>query len=153
MPDQYYTGGGKSYIHYNPEHTDYVVNENELSKLGEAGQNTAKDFFLVTLSIGVPCFINALSEFYSIPDIKKPFQITLSLFLNFSVGVVCIILSIFFGLRWNSTKINSKRIIEAIKQKPKLEVIVTSSSALTVASQVGQASDTTQGNSTPSGTT
>ncbi len=107
----------KVYILYNPERVDYTVTGEELEKLGEGGRNLWKDFCLVALSLGLPCLINAVAD----TDAQN-FTLSLTLFLNYLIGVVGIALSVVFGIFWYSTNKKSIDLVALIKNKPKYEI-------------------------------
>jgi hypothetical protein len=119
--DNQQTGGIGSFIHYNPQRVDYTVSETELNDLRDAGQNLWRDFFLVSISLGISCLINAIH------DTPEPFKLTLALFLNYLFGILGLCLSfVFYGLyRKTSRKFNS--IVNAIKNKPIYKLDVTQS--------------------------
>lgn len=106
---------GKNYLHYNPDRIDFAVSEEELDLLQEASSNIWKDACLVLGSLGVPTIINAIH------DTPEPFNYSLSLFLNYGVGIISLILAFVFGVIWYRSSGKSKALIAKIKAKPKFE--------------------------------
>lgn len=115
------TEGTTNYIRYNPERVDYAISEEELNSLETNSKNIWKDFFLISLSIGIPTTINAIA------DTQTPFVLSLKLFLNYIFGVLGIVFSIIFGLMWRGTYISYNKIVKKIKNRPKFEVHATTS--------------------------
>jgi hypothetical protein len=116
------TAVAKTFIRYNPERTDYTVSEQELHALQAASQNYWKDICLVSVSVGIPCIINAIA------GTAEPFKLTLGLFFNYLFGGLGVILSIVFAIAWRKSRTDTRNIIAGIKSKPRFEVNVTQSS-------------------------
>jgi hypothetical protein len=108
--------GGRQYIHYNPDRTDYSVSTDELTRLESAGSNLWKDVCLVSGPLGLSCLINALAA------TKDPFKLTISLFLNYLFGVLGIILAVVFAVAWHKSHKTFSQLISDIKQKPKIQI-------------------------------
>jgi hypothetical protein len=68
------------------------------------------------MSLGIPCLINALH------DTTSPFVLDLSLFLNYLLGVLGIILASIYGIQWYKTHLSIDELIDSVKKKPRLEV-------------------------------
>ena len=109
-------------IHIDPQITVYAVSPEELNLLESSSKNSWKDFCLVTASIGIPCLINAIH------DTPQPFTLDAALFLNYLVGVLCILLAIFFGILWKKSSKSMSDLIQKIKDKPKHEWTPTATS-------------------------
>lgn len=109
----------RSYIHYDPERTDYTVSEEELNQLHQGSPTIWKDVCLVCISLGVPTVANAVVEFTKTPTLG----FTLELFINSLVGSVSVALSAFSAFAWHRGHRSTKSLVEAIKAKPRLEVI------------------------------
>lgn len=107
----------KSFLHYDPVRVDYSVNKEELESLKNASRNNWKDFAIGCLAVGIPCAINALIDVFE----EKPFKITLSFNLNAIAGTLGIVLGAAFLVAWFKTKKNLDKIIQTIKNKPKIE--------------------------------
>jgi hypothetical protein len=107
----------RQYIHYNPERTDYSVTIDELARLETAGSNFWKDLCLVCASLGVSCEINAIA------GTPSPFVLSVPLFLNYLFGTLGIVLAVAFGIAWSKTYTGFGKIIEEIKNKPKMEIV------------------------------
>lgn len=108
----------RSFIHYDPERTDYSVTGEELEKLYQGGQNLWKEICLVSISVGVPTLVNAIAQTTD----QAEFHLTLSLFLNYLFGVLGITLAIVFGIAWRRSHQHISAIVEAIKGKPRMEI-------------------------------
>ncbi|MGD0264747.1 MAG: hypothetical protein ABSD47_07290 [Candidatus Methylomirabilota bacterium] len=109
-------GGGRQYIHYDPDRTDYSITPEELATLESANSNIWKEVCLVCGPLGLSCLLNALAS------TKEPFTLTLSLFLNYLFGILGVGLAIVFGIAWCRSRKTFRRIIEGIKKKPKMQV-------------------------------
>jgi hypothetical protein len=107
----------KQFLHYNLDRTDFSITPEELARLESAGSNLWKDICLVSGPLGLSCAINASA---STPD---PFQLSLSLFLNYLFGAVGILFSIAFGIAWKRCARQFSTIIEEIKNKPKMQIV------------------------------
>ncbi len=119
MDDQTTTNidiGSSSFIRYDPTRIDYTVNDSELKSLADSSQNLWKDVCLVSISIGIPCIINAVA------DTKNPFSLTFPLFLNYLFGILGILLGIIFFIAWRKTLNTLKDVINRIKNKPMMAV-------------------------------
>ncbi|MBM3300633.1 MAG: hypothetical protein FJY85_11830 [Deltaproteobacteria bacterium] len=109
----------RSYIHYDPERTDYSLTGEELKELREGGQNLWKDVCLVAVSVGIPCLINAIAETIQ----QSSFALTLSMFLNYLVGVLGLALGVVFSIAWRRSHRSLQSLIDAIKHKPKMQIV------------------------------
>ena len=105
-------------IHYDPTRVDYTLSESELEKIKSASSNTWKDFFILCVSVGAPCSINAIAEIQS----QTAFAATLSLNLNLMFGIVGILLAVAFLIAWMKTKTDIDSIIKDIKNKPQIKI-------------------------------
>ena len=110
----------KNYIHYDPSRTDYSVNSFELELIEQTGSSIWKDVFLACLGLGVPCIINAIHDYSTLPSDAKNF--TADIFLNTLFGIISIILGIISLIVWQKSKTSFKNIITDIKNKPKYEM-------------------------------
>ena len=108
---------GKHFIHYDPERTDYSVTAEELARIETAGSNLWKDMCLVAGPLGISCLINAIAT------TPKPFQLNLSLFLNYIFAATGIVATVILGVAWYKTSGQLAKIISQIKDKPKMEII------------------------------
>ena len=129
--------GQTAYIRYDPERVDYTLTEHELRELQSAAQNSMKDFCLVTASTAIPCIINGIAM------TPSPFQVSLALFLNYLIGGICLLGAIVFGILWKKSASNLKRLVQSIREKPKMAIQITSaggSSSSTVL--ISRSSDT-----------
>ncbi|MDA2929324.1 hypothetical protein MYX84_05150 [Acidobacteria bacterium AH-259-O06] len=108
----------RSYIHWNPDRTEYSLTEEELDKVHHGGQSIWKDFCLVSTSVGISTMLNAIATTMS----QEDFSLTLSLFLNYLFGVVGVILAICFGIAWYKSHKSVGKVLVAIKNKPKMEI-------------------------------
>jgi hypothetical protein len=127
--DNQQTGGTGSFIRYNPQRVDYSISESELNNLREAGSNQWKDFSLVSISLGIPCLINAIH------DTPEPFKLTLALFLNYFIGILGLVLGLVFCILYLKTRKNFNSILNAIKNKPIYKLDVTQSANTAVVPQ------------------
>jgi hypothetical protein len=107
----------KQFLHYNLERTDYSIPPEELARLESAGSNLWKDICLISGPLGLSCII------YACAATSDPFKLNLALFLNYLFGVVGILLSIVFGIAWSKSYTQFSSIIDKIKNKPKMEII------------------------------
>ena len=110
------TGSTPTYIRYEPERTDLTLTESELERICSAANNHWKDFFLVSISVALPCLINAIAS------TSKPFALSLPLFLNYLIGALGLALAIVFGISWHRTRVDLDKLVESIKAKPKYMV-------------------------------
>lgn len=107
----------KRYLHLDTERTDYSVTDDELTRLENASKNHWKDFCIVALALGIPCSINGFTDI----DFDN-FELTASIFLNCLFGTIGILSGIILGIVWYKTSSNFKTIIDAIKNKPKVDI-------------------------------
>lgn len=117
------TGSTGSFIRYNPERTDIAVSEDELNQIISAGQNQWKDFSLIFFALGIPCILNAIERS------KSPFELTLSLFLNYLIGGLGIALGTTFAFMWGKLSKKNNALIERIKSRPKMKIELHTSSS------------------------
>lgn len=110
----------KNYIHYDPSRTDYSVNSFELELIEQTGSSIWKDVFLACLGLGVPCIINAIHDYSSLPADAKSF--TADIFLNSLFGGLSLVLGIISLIVWQKSKTSFKKVIADIKNKPKYEM-------------------------------
>ncbi len=110
----------KNYIHYDPNRTDYSVNSFELELIEQTGSSIWKDVFLACLGIGIPCVLNAIHDYSDLPIDAKIF--TADIFLNMLFGILSMALGIISLIVWQRSKINFKKVIADIKNKPKYEM-------------------------------
>lgn len=110
----------KNYIHYDPSRTDYSVNSFELELLEQTGSSIWKDVLLACLGLGVPCIINAIHGYSSLPADTKNFAA--DIFLNSLFGILSIILGTISAIVWQKSKTSFKKIITDIKNKPMYEM-------------------------------
>ncbi len=110
----------KNYIHYDPSRTDYSINSFELKLIEQTGSSIWKDVFLACLGLGVPCIINAINEYSSLPADSKSF--TADIFLNSLFGGFSVVLGIISLIVWQKSKTSFKTVIAGIKNKPKYEM-------------------------------
>lgn len=109
----------RSYIHWDPERVDYSVTPEELEKLREGGRSIWKDVCLVSVSLGIPCLINAVAE----TTRQVSFSLTFSMFLNYLTGVLGLAFGLIFGIAWRRSHQSLGAVVDAIKQKPKMEIL------------------------------
>jgi hypothetical protein len=109
---------GKWFIHCDTDRVEYSLTKDELENISSAAENVWKDFCIGSISVGIPCLLNAVSEICS----KWPkFDVTLLLFLNVMIGGLGAILGIVFYVMWRKTKKSVRNIVDRIKNKPKVE--------------------------------
>lgn len=106
----------KSYIHYDPERVDFSLTGQELDQIINPSYNYYKDFCILSFALGIPCLINAIVEISK----QQKFESTLSFNINLVVGIVGIFLGIFFAFSWSRSHRSTSKIIEKIKNKPKI---------------------------------
>ena len=111
-----------SIIHYDPQRTDFTVTEDELTRIRESSNSSGKDFTLVSVSLAIPTMINAIAA------TKDPFELSLSLFLNYLIGSLSLILALVFGIMWRRTRLDFDSVIDQIRDKPRYLVQVSQSS-------------------------
>ena len=107
---------GGRYIHYDPEQVHFAVRDDELKRLAEGSAGLWKDVCLVSLSLGMPCLINAVA------GTKLPFEWSLALFLNYLLGVLGIALGIIFGIAWYRGHTSVSTLVASIKSKPRMQI-------------------------------
>lgn len=110
----------KNYIHYDPSRIDYSVNSFELELIEQTGSSIWKDVFLASLGLGLPCVINAIHGYSSLPINAKKFSA--DIFLNSLFGCFSLMLGIISLIVWQKSKTSFKKIISDIKNKPKYEM-------------------------------
>jgi hypothetical protein len=109
----------QSIIHYNPTRVDYTVSESELILLENYGNNIWKDVFIATLSLGIPTLINGVISYNKL---QPNANLTLEIFINFIVGISCLIVAIVFFFVWRKYSKKFSNIISNIKQKPQFQL-------------------------------
>jgi uncharacterized membrane protein YciS (DUF1049 family) len=109
----------RTYIHYDPERTDYSVTAQELQTLIKEGQSLWKDVCLVSVSLGIPTLLNAVAE----TTRQTSFSLTLSMFLNYLFGILGLALGLIFGVAWFRSRQRLHSVVDSIKQKPKMAII------------------------------
>ena len=107
-----------NYIHYDAERTDYTVTKDELNSLENGSSTLWKDVCLVSFSMCVPLLINGIAEIKS----QAEFSLTLTIFLNLTLGIIGLVLAIIFAIAWYKSGKNLETIIHGIKNKPRMEV-------------------------------
>lgn len=107
-----------NFIHYNPVRVDFAVSEAELNILQNGADSQWKDFCLACSGLGIPCFINAISEIRGMAT----FSLTLSTTLNLIFGTVGIVLGVAFGLAWKRSSTGVSQLITTIKGRPKIKI-------------------------------
>jgi hypothetical protein len=112
-----------SYLHYRPERVDYSVTGEELERFQTAGQSLSKDVLLVSISLAIPCLINAVEETVSQPG----FTLTLPMFLNYLVAVVAVAAAIPSLVLWLRNRRKRDILLKSLSDKPKMMVIETKS--------------------------
>jgi hypothetical protein len=110
----------KNYIHYEPSRTDYSINSFELELIEQTGSSIWKDVLLTCLGLGVPCIINGIADYSTLPAGVKSF--TADIFLNALFGIISIVLGIISLIVWQKNKTSFKKVIARIKNKPKYEM-------------------------------
>lgn len=108
----------KHWVHLDPNRTDYTLSESEMRDLENATDNHWKDLCILFFGIGISTGSNAVSNIGAL----STFELTLSIFLNSVISILCLLLSIILGVAWYKTGKNLKEIFERIKNKPKFEV-------------------------------
>jgi hypothetical protein len=106
----------KSYIHYDPNRTDYTISEAELSQIEEYGNSVWKEIFSATLGLGVPSLINAIVAQYKL---KSNEAINGEIVINYIVGFSSLVICVFCLIAWRVNKKKHLNIIRQIQNKPK----------------------------------
>ncbi len=109
----------KNFLHYDGERIDYAISNSELDELGQVSNNIWKDFCLTCIGVGIPCSINAISI---VSKSVANFSPTLAFNLNALFGIIGIVLGLAFGIAWSKNKNSTKKIVDRIKEKPKIEL-------------------------------
>jgi len=107
------TGSGSTFIHFDAERIVFCLSEGDLEKFRSAAYNLWKDCFMLCFPLGIAGILNGIA------GTKKPFDLTLSLFLNYLIGGISLLLSIVFFIAWMLSKANLKNLIDQIKKRPK----------------------------------
>lgn len=105
------------YIHYDPDRTLYALTNDELEGIISRPQPLWKDTCLVSVSIGLPFLINAIAQTQN----QLVFKLDIILFLNYLFGVLGILFGIVFGFAWRRSSQDTKKLIERIKSRPRME--------------------------------
>ncbi len=84
--------------------------------LENVGSSIWKDVFLATIGIAIPSLVNAYCEYSKLVN-KELF--TKEIFINTSIGGICLIMSIISLIIWQKNKTSFKTLISQIKNKPK----------------------------------
>lgn len=111
------------YIHYDPDRILYSLSEGDLDSITNQAQPLWKDVCLVSFSVGIPTMINAIVALAG----QETFSIDMSIFLNFTVGAIGIVLGVIFGIAWKRSYKGVDNLIESIKARPKIELNPTTS--------------------------
>jgi hypothetical protein len=106
----------QSFIHYDPNRIDFTVNNFELELLETVGDNVWKDVFLATFGLGIPCLINAYSNYCAI---KPEAAWTKELFINLLFGGISIVLSVISFYLWRKNRNSFDKLVSQIKSKPR----------------------------------
>lgn len=101
---------------YEPERILYAISDEEINKLCDGEKSLWKDFFLVAISLGLPCIINGISS----P--VKGSEFPLSAVINYIFGGVGLILAIIFFVLWRSDSKNSDSLLSTIKARQKVQL-------------------------------
>lgn len=91
----------------------YALTEDELDRIIDLSNNSYKEFFIASISLGVPSIVNIFGY------IKNPPEFSYPLFFNSLTGGICLLASIFLGILWYRTNKNKKAYIFKVKNKPK----------------------------------
>jgi hypothetical protein len=106
------------FLHIQPERVDYAVSEAELERLRKGEYLIWKDIFLVTVALAIPTLVNAIVETTS----QAEFKVTLSILLNFLIGIVSFMFCIIAGVVWYQQQRDLTSVIETIRNKPRHEI-------------------------------
>lgn len=108
----------ESYIHYNPNRTDYSINDYELNELKNCSNNIWKDVFIAALGLLIPSLING---FAGIAD-KFDGSFPTIIFINFLIAGVCFFMGLISLVLWRKQTKSAASIISTIKNKPKYKL-------------------------------
>lgn len=108
-----------SFIHYDPNRTDYTINDFELTELENNGNSIWKDVFLATLGLGIPTAINGWVGVEKLAD-EAPW--TKEIFINFLLAGITLSLTVISFFIWQRNAESFKKTIEKIKGKPKYKM-------------------------------
>ena len=90
------------------EITIYGVTESDLQTL-TSRQNDKKEFGIGLLAVGIPCLLNSIAYFNTVPKSWSMFSV------NFMIGLVCSIIGIVLLKMWWGERNNYCTTIERIK--------------------------------------
>ncbi len=107
----------RRYLHLDTERTDYSVTDEELTKLESASKNHWKDFCIASLALGIPCAINGFTGI----DLQN-FKLSASIFFNCFFGTIGLLAAVVLGIAWYKTSVSFTTVVEAIKNKPKVDI-------------------------------
>lgn len=115
-------------LHYQLERDEYVLTDEELSKLENGIKTPYRDICLTTAGVCIPSIVNASGY------IKDPFVWSLPLFFNAMIGGICFLGAFVLGILWFNNRNTVGKIIKEIRNKPKidLQVVSTGASASTI---------------------
>lgn len=109
----------ESFIHYEPNRIDFTISNIELDLLEQSGSNIWKDVFFVTLGLGLPSLLNALSSKSKL----SPKEVwTEEIFLNFLIAGISLTLSLLSLIIWQKNNESFKKTINQIKNKPRFRL-------------------------------
>lgn len=105
-------------LHIDLNKTLYTISPPELKLLEEGSSNIWKDIMLASVSIALPCLLNALNAYNKL----NTEVFTAEIFLNTLMGTIGVIFAIISAVIWRKGKSECRKLIEELKKRPKYKV-------------------------------
>lgn len=114
----------KTQLRVDTDRTLYALSDSELRELESCSDNLAKDFCLLAGGVALPTMLNGWA-IYETGSKLATANATLytpgtNLILNLLVGLVALVFSLYFGIKWHRSKTSFSTLITRIKNKPLL---------------------------------
>ncbi len=107
--------------HHDPSPTYFTLTGDELGSLENCARNPAREYALFCLGLFLPTLANLG------PDLlKKPFEVTPTLFLNAVVAVCTLLIGAFQAINWWRTRVAFRGVMKRLREKPLMNLSITS---------------------------
>ena len=107
--------------HHDPSPTYFTLTGDELGGLENCARNPAREYALFCLGLFLPTAANLASDL-----LKKPFEVTPTLFLNAVVSVCTLIIGGFQAINWWRTRGEFRAVTKRLREKPLINLAITS---------------------------
>jgi hypothetical protein len=111
-----YTDASITILKYESNRIIYGLSEEDIEKIKNYSNNIFMNISLVSIGLGVPCFINAISGY------KPGLNWSDSVYLNIYVGILSGTAFFLSGIFATLTYFKNKRIFEKIKNRPEVSL-------------------------------